>query len=49
MILLRDSIRVAAPSGSGIPLAAYMSMALEAIPFDRQEDKFRQTFLLQKP
>jgi hypothetical protein len=33
------SIRIVAPSGSGIPLAAYMSMALEAIPFDRQDAK----------
>ena len=37
MIVLSDSIIMAAPSGSGIPLAAYMSMAFEAIPFDRQE------------
>jgi hypothetical protein len=39
VILLSDSIIMAAPSGSGILLAADMSKALEAIPFDKQEDK----------
>ena len=39
MILLIDSIRIAAPSGSGIPLDADMSRALQAMPFDKHEDK----------
>ena len=39
MTLVSDSIRMAAPSGSGIALAADRIRALEAIPFDKQDDK----------
>src|SRR5918992_787143 len=39
VILLIDSIRIAAPSGSGIPLDADMSRALQAMPFDKHDDK----------
>ncbi len=39
MVLPSNSTRIAAPSGSGIPLVANTRKALQAIPFDRHEDK----------